>query len=88
MKDLFRYLIVLMKPLSSRYGVSINALQLLSQRSSVFHQLILDNGIKIFSELCGLLNNNNREFSFELNDTLDDVTKEIVKGIQKNHTKY
>lgn len=60
MKDLFRYLCTLIKPLAARYDVPINALQLLSERSTVFHQLILDNGNKIFSELCGLLNHNNR----------------------------
>jgi hypothetical protein len=62
MKELYKIVTALILPLTSRYEVSTNALQFLSKRASIFHRLILDNGKKLFEDLCGLLNQKNREF--------------------------
>lgn len=62
MKELYKIVTALILPLTSRYEVSMNALHFLSKRANVFQRLILDNGKKIFEDLCGLLNHKNREF--------------------------
>lgn len=48
----------------------------------------MEYGKKLFLDLTGLFNQKNREFLYKVNDTLYDVTKEIVKGIQQNSELY
>jgi hypothetical protein len=81
MKDLYKLVSVLIVPLTQRYEVSTNALQLLSKRTSIFQTFILDHGKKLFLDLCELLNQKNRDFLFQVNDTIFDVTREMVRGI-------
>lgn len=80
-EELFRHVLALIPAIKSTYAVHLSALELLSERRQLFHQLIMGSSRRLFAMLKEGALHKNKEYKIKSMEVLIEVVEEIAKGV-------